>query len=254
MKTKVITLPIAINRQQIIKNRFQDKNINFEFFNGVDINDVIFDKNNCGFLFDNKFYKINKEHLLKNTNRLWIRFGEIGCLLAHYKIYKNLLNDLDNEAYLICEDDCRPCDNFYMDRLKQYNYSNIDLLYLQSVTAHYQNKQPLVNALPNCELQPSLKIINQNIPILCEGTAAFIITKNGAKKFCDHIDKNGYDGPIDNLLARLPELIRHCPSDLENYFLLENTAKYSFAHSGDFKYNYNIFGMELKSNKELKFR
>jgi GR25 family glycosyltransferase involved in LPS biosynthesis len=254
MKTKVITLPSALNRQKIIKNSFDDKNIKFEFINGVKIEDVKFTKDTPGFIFNNYFLKINIPQLLKYTNRNWIRFGEIGCFLAHYKLFKELLSDKDVNEYLICEDDCKPSINFFIEKFNIFNFSKIDLLYLQSVTAHYQNKQPLVDLLPLSQKEENIKNIVNNISNMCEGTASYIITKSGAKKFCDYIDNNGYDGPIDNLFTRVPDMELSCPIDIENYFTLENTSKNSSIHSGDFKYNYNIFGIELKSNKELKFR
>ena len=123
MKTKVITLPSALNRQKIIKNSFDDKNIKFEFINGVKIEDVKFTKDTPGFIFNNYFLKINIPQLLKYTNRNWIRFGEIGCFLAHYKLFKELLSDKDVNEYLICEDDCKPSINFFIEKVKKFTVS-----------------------------------------------------------------------------------------------------------------------------------
>jgi GR25 family glycosyltransferase involved in LPS biosynthesis len=253
MKTKIITLPSELVRQKIIKNSFDDKKIKFEFINGINIEDVKFIKNTPGFIFNNCFLKINIPQLLKYTNRNWIKFGEIGCFLAHYKLYKQLLSEKDINEYLICEDDCKPSINFFIEKFNIFNFSKIDLLYLQSVTAHHQNKQPLVDMLPVSQKEKNIKNIIHNISNICEGTTSYIITKSGAKKFCDYIDNNGYDGPIDNLFTRVPNMELSCPIDVENYFTLENTSKNSSIHSGEFRYNYNILEIILKSNKQLEF-
>lgn len=253
MKTKIISLPSATDRQKTISQTFANKNIKFDFSTGVNSNDIKFDKNKCGFIFNNTFFHFNFSQLIKYTNRNWIRIGEIGCLLSHYKIYNELINDDKNQAYLICEDDCKPSINFKVENLDKFDYSKIDLLYLQSITAHFQNKQIIVDTLPNFNSYPKVKHINQNIPIICEGTTSYIITKTGAKKFCDYINLNGYDGPIDNLFTRIPNLILTCPEDIKNYFTLEETSKESSIHSGKFLYNYNFCDITLKSNFNLEF-
>jgi GR25 family glycosyltransferase involved in LPS biosynthesis len=253
MITKIITLPSATDRQNRIKKAFEEKSIKFDFVDGVMVNDIKFSRNKCGFIFNDTFYPINKNQLLQYTNRLWVRFGEIANLFAHYKLYKQLLNDNTANEYLICEDDCKPSLNFTIDRIKNFDYSKLDVLYLQSITAHYQNKQPLINSLSFYEKYPKVKIINQFVSIICEGTASYIITKSGAKKFCDYIDNNGYDGPVDNVLARIPNMILSCPPDIENYFFLEDTAKFSYTHQGNFSYNYDLSDIKLQSNIALEF-
>lgn len=56
MKTKIISLPSATDRQKTISQTFANKNIKFDFSTGVNSNDIKFDKNKCGFIFNNTFF------------------------------------------------------------------------------------------------------------------------------------------------------------------------------------------------------
>ena len=143
MKTRVITLPEAFDRQKKIDALFNSKNIDFQYKIGVGPKDIKI-TSNFGFICKNKTYSINKDNLIKYTNRVWIRFGEIAALMAHKSIWEELIKDENENVYLICEDDCRFSDSFTMEYLDQFDDTKYDLLYLQAVTAHYQNKNNLL--------------------------------------------------------------------------------------------------------------
>jgi GR25 family glycosyltransferase involved in LPS biosynthesis len=171
--------------------------------------------------------------------------------MAHYRLWKALQNDSTCETYLICEDDCLPSNGFKIDLLTKFDYSKIDFLYLQAITAHHQNKQALIDSLPFFLDTSNLKLIDRFKNYICEGMAAYCITKIGAKKLCDYIELNGYDGPVDNIVTRLKNFDCVCPSNLNDFFYLDDTASYSFTHSGDFFKKYDLNGIELQSRIEL---
>ena len=250
MKIKVITLPEAKERQLRIKNIFDNKNIFFEFVNGVAPNDITFFKN-LNFKVHDKIYKINEENLLKYTNRLWVRFGEIGALMAHKYIWEELLNDKENNVYMICEDDFIFSDAFKIDFLDSFDYSKFDLLYLQAVTAHYQNKNNLLNVYKSASWDSNLKIIDKNKNIMFEGFACYCITKTGAQKALNYIENNGYDGPIDNLVCHIDNFLSVCPTNINDYVYLDDTSKFSYTHTGDFIHKYKLNNIELQSKIPL---
>lgn len=254
MKIKVISLPTAVERQQKIKQNFDAKGMPYELVNGTDINDIEFDKTKCAFTFENLNFSINKQNLIKYTRRLWVRFGEIAALMAHYRLWKALQSDPNEDVYLICEDDCLPSNAFKTDLLSNFDYSKIDFLYLQAITAHHQNKQALIDSLPYFLDSKNLKLIDRFKNYICEGLAAYCITKQGAKKLCDYIEMNGYDGPVDNIITRLENLDCVCPENLNDFFYLDDTAAYSYTHSGDFFNKYDLNGIELQSRNELKIK
>jgi GR25 family glycosyltransferase involved in LPS biosynthesis len=220
---------------------------------GVSPNDIVFYQDNIPYyIFDNLSFFINKTNMIKYTNRTWVRFGEIAALMAHYRLWKEISTESNEIVYLICEDDCLPSDTFKMENLKTFDYTKIDFLYLQAITAHYQSKKDVLNKLDYTEWDQNLKHINKFKNYMCEGLAAYCITKTGAQKLCEYIEKNGYDGPVDNIIVRLENFECVCPTKLEDYFNLDDTSKYSYTHTGTFNKIYNLNGIELQSNKELQ--
>jgi GR25 family glycosyltransferase involved in LPS biosynthesis len=250
MKTRVITLTEAFDRQKKIDELFKSKNIEFQYRLGVDNKNLKFTKQ-PGFIFKDKNYLINTQNLLKYTNRLWIRFGEVAALMAHKSIWEELLNDESDSAYLICEDDCRFSDKFTFDSLKSFDPNHYDLLYLQAETAHYQNKNHIVETYPTAIWDNRLKVINKQKGLMFEGFAGYCLSKQGAKKLIDYVEANGYDGPIDNLVCHIDDLLAVCPANINDYVCLDSDSKYSFTHSGDFIHEYILNGIELQSKEPL---
>lgn len=252
MKTKVISLPSAIERQNNIAINFKNKNINYDLVDGVGVKDLIFDKDTLKyFKFLNKKIEINLNNLIKFTNRKWFRFGEIANVLAHYQVWHSLKSDKNENVYLICEDDCIPAQSFVLENLNLFDYSKIDCLYLQATTAHMQEKMTLIKNLPSVEWDDRLKIINNYTHFICEGTAAYCITKQGAQKLCDYVETVGFDGPIDNLFSRFQNFTLLCPKNIEDYFFLDSTANYSYTHTGSFEYKYMIRDVEFQTKDKL---
>lgn len=253
MKTKVITLDDAKERQENVKKYFSEKAINFDFVSGVTPDEIVFyNSENPYFVFNGKNIKLNEQNLMKYTSRLWFRFGEVAALMAHYKIWKELIEDKNEVAYLICEDDCMPSKTFNVSVLDSFNYDEIDLLYLQAITAHHQDKKMLVEALPYFKHDLNLKLITKFKNYICEGMVAYCITKQGAKKLCDYLEINGYDGPVDNLIVRVEGFDCVCPANLSDYFYLDTTSSYSYTHDGNFVNKYAINSLELQSKNNLK--
>lgn len=251
MKTRVITLPEAFDRQKKIDKLFNSKNIDFQYRIGIEPKDMEI-TSNPGFICKNKTYFINKKNLIKYTNRVWIRFGEIAALMAHKSIWEELIKDENENVYLICEDDCRFSDSFTMEYLNQFDATKYDLLYLQAVTAHYQNKNNLLQLYKNADWDNRLKVIDKHKEIMFEGFAGYCISKEGAKKLIQYIESNGYDGPIDNLVCHVDDFICVCPTNINDYVCLDEDSKYSFTHSGDFKHQYRLNGIEIHSREEIE--
>lgn len=238
MKIEVITLPNAIERHEKIKKSFGVQNLNFEFKNGVNIKDCDFiNKDNNHYVkYNDLLMLINEDKTIQNINRNWIRFGEIAAYIAHYNLWKKFLNS-DDDIIIICEDDAFPQSN--MAFLNDFDYTGVHFVNLQTVTAHNQEKQFMYR-------EPFVKIVNKdlvlyqtNLPLLCEGLAAYLLTKQGAKILCDYIETNGFVGPNDCLITKLGqsgELLIHSPVELNKCFSLDvDTYEYSYTHSGSFK-------------------
>lgn len=107
---------------------------------------------------------------------------EIACTLSHYKAIEEFLKD-DEEYGLIIEDDCK------FDYLK---YQNITLTQLVNMNKNWEIlKISSTDKLRRGKLTNFEKLIKNKFNTLISGsTVAYIITKSGAKRLIDHINKN----------------------------------------------------------------
>lgn len=254
MKTFVITLPDAIERQKQIDINFKKHNIVYEFISGVEIKDVFFEKDLSGFYFEDEFFKFDLNRLYKYIGRAKIKFGEIAALLAHYRVWKKIKN-CDDKKFLICEDDCLPANTFLKSKLDSINIEKYGFCHLQAMIPNFDIKKPFVDELPSIEDDKNIKVISKNKDPICMGAAAYMISKDYALNLLQYVKNAGYDGPIDNLFLREEDFKVHCPSDIDNYFILDETAKHSYAQSGNYDHycNPNRNAIELYSNFEIQF-
>ena len=138
------------------------------------------------------------KHLFRN-NDFGSRRGVIGCALSHYNLWNQLLNDSDNEYYIIMEDDFTLCKNFkqQFEMLETNNeFSKRDVLFLgyhmfeKNRQTHFQ----LYNIESN-----SVDVEPLDCKLYIGGYFAYSINKNGAKILIDYIEKNGINHGIDYL-------------------------------------------------------
>jgi GR25 family glycosyltransferase involved in LPS biosynthesis len=134
-----------------------------------------------------------------------MRRGMIGCYLSHVKLFTQLINETDKtiDAYLIFEDDIELQPNFkdkfvhFMKELEKND--DWDLAFLSHHVRDNNNESFFdKKQLPSIEK----KSVYESFLLSLGGTTAFIISKNGAKKFLDFVDKTGSTNGIDTLLQK----------------------------------------------------
>jgi GR25 family glycosyltransferase involved in LPS biosynthesis len=180
-KILVVNLKRRIDRKDNIIKLFE--NINFErytFFEAIDGTNT------------NLNYEIKK---LFENNDFNNKKGVIGCALSFYNIWINLSEDKYNNYYILFEDDIYLSNNFteYFIKSKEYinnNIDNTDILFL-GYTPYNKN---ILNNTDN------FNIVDFNSDLYIGGFFGYIITKNGANKMLDFIDKNGIKYGIDYLI------------------------------------------------------
>jgi len=129
--------------------------------------------------------------------------GEIGCALSHYTLWKNLVDDKNNDKYLIFEDDVEFMNSyewkFYCGMQKiEHGWDMIFLghhIFYEYITTHFTNGE-----LPRIEPMTNY-IIPKRTSVL--GTASYMISKRGARKLVDHIQSSGIHCGIDYLIQLL---------------------------------------------------
>lgn len=114
--------------------------------------------------------------------------GAIGCFLSHYYLAKQLLNDKDNNIYLIIEDDTTILPNTYQQiKLSLKNApSDWDMLLFYTIRAIGHNENDAFHKLKSFW-----------------GTNCYLINKTGAKKFVDEVDNHKIDGQVDSYLSKM---------------------------------------------------
>lgn len=172
-----------------------DNSFIFEAVNGVSIKDKL---NNIDVLSPWTYYKINN-NIHRHYHAEIISWGAVGCYLSHYLLWKQLLEDPDNDRYLIFEDDFRPVKK-HSDVLRHLINNvpdNADFAFFDVSWKH----------------KPTRKYNDFYDVLDCQffGTHCYIVTKQGVQKVIKHlfpievqIDAFISHFELNKYLARIP--------------------------------------------------
>lgn len=175
-------------RQRMIK-QFQKAGVTkYSFFEAVDgyhlnLNDPDF-----------KYFKHNNQSMLRK--------GIVGCALSHYKLWKMLMNDPEVDYYVVLEDDIEMRDNFttHVQNFLQNLEPDTDILYMgMSVERKDYEKS---RAVYQYDTSYTIHPLARNW--YAGGLFCYLITKKGANKLYNYIQKNGIKMVIDYLTFRAP--------------------------------------------------
>jgi len=128
------------------------------------------------------------------------RCGFIGCALTHLMLWKHLINDEDNDYYVILEDDAELCTDFKEKlRFMENKCINSDVIFFGYHMFDKERKN-LVNLYNYEEVsdQTSLHPLDRNLYI--GGTFCYSVNKAGAKAMIDYIEKNNIKHGIDYVM------------------------------------------------------
>jgi len=174
-----------------LKKREDRKNNIFQMFDAIQFEKYYFYE-----AVDGKNIPLTLEiKNLFNGNDFCYRKGVIGCALSHYNIWIDLAKDKINNYYIIFEDDIELSDNFAeeINNCKEFINNNIEMIDILFIGYHKNEKM--------------IKKNSQHISIdsFCNekyigGTFGYIITKKGAFKMLDYIQKNGIKHGIDYVI------------------------------------------------------
>ena len=138
------------------------------------------------------------------NNDFGSRVGVFGCALTHYKLWKDLVADADNQYYAIFEDDIVLVpgfnNKFQAIRPEMHKYDCIMLGY-HMFSRHREATKDLY-VTPSDKL--TLAINNKDLNI--GGTFGYTINKSGAKALISYIEKNGIRHGIDYLMKICTDL------------------------------------------------
>jgi GR25 family glycosyltransferase involved in LPS biosynthesis len=180
-----------------LKKREDRKNNIFKLFDSVNFEKYYFYE-----AIDGVNLKLTLE--IKNLfkiNDFGNRKGFIGCALSHYNIWLDLAKDKINNYYLIFEDDIKLSKNFVekFNECKEFINDNIELIDILFLGYH-KNKSTIILDSNNITIE------DFNNEKYIGGFFSYIITKKGAFKMIDYIEKNGIKHGIDYLIKINDEL------------------------------------------------
>jgi GR25 family glycosyltransferase involved in LPS biosynthesis len=147
--------------------------------------------------------------------RKYMTLGEIACVISHFNVIKQLLQDDEYDYYLILEDDVKLTtdENYSLDKILkhlQLYKSYWDIVFLNE---------------PKFVTENSLHSISEflNIGIYSSFTQAcsYIISKKTAQYLVDKLD-NGVNITMDDFLSRCQDLIMFRTK--KPVFILDDTA------------------------------
>lgn len=219
--------------------------------------------------------------LFKNNDFGWRR-GVIGCALSHYELWKKLSQDKGQDFYIILEDDFTVCSSFQdkfsriVEKIRKDFHKKIDILYL-GYSMYDNDREKYSDIYNDNENTGNIGISPLNRELYVGGTFGYVITKSGANKMLDYIEKNGIKHGIDYLkkintelrsYETRPQLVyadwnennKDIDSDIQNSYeslevdisnLKKSTMKYEFFEALDVRGN-DITQIPGKSIEELK--
>ena len=126
--------------------------------------------------------------------------GAIGCALSHYRLWKRLVEDTENEYYLVMEDDCTLGSDFKSKiTALRGEFTNRDVIFLGYHMFSHKRKE--VSHIYNDIIGANkLGITSLNKTLYIGGFFAYSINKAGAQKMISYIEKNGIKYGIDYLM------------------------------------------------------
>ena len=135
-----------------------------------------------------------------------MRRGMIGCALSHIKLMTDLINsEGDETVYLVLEDDIEIRADFKKNFLSAYsglNEFNWDIAFI----GHHSRNIDVSGDMGTCikiEKWDVFYSMNKSLG----GTTGYLITKEGAKKFLDFVDKTGMINCIDTMLQKSADIL-----------------------------------------------
>jgi FkbM family methyltransferase len=227
-KIKVVNLKKREDRKQFMVEQFNRENIdNYEIIEAVDGNELKESYELMSLFYHNDFN---------------YRKGVIGCALSHLKLWKQLINDKDNDFYVILEDDVEICEDF-KEKLdmhcKIFQDNKVEHLAL-GIFGNEELKQYKIQ-------KDEIYIIEKDVYKFWNITFAYIISKKAAKKILEYVNKCSIKCAIDNVYS-YGDVIKYHQT---NCYIAKQ--KQNLVVDSDIQHVYNCFNFSnVKKQNKLR--
>lgn len=191
IEINVINLERRIDRLISFFNKHQHLGLPFRVFNAID---------------GKKLEPCSKIQTLCSTGDYNYRRGIIGCALSHIQLWQNFIKDARLHYLIVLEDDVTLTKYFpqklynILSNNKPNSAQEFELLFLHyNPYLNYRyNKLYMQYSSVEIEIKTTEESMMQNMG----SGAAYILTKQGAKKLLTHINKNGLYHAIDWVMMK----------------------------------------------------
>jgi GR25 family glycosyltransferase involved in LPS biosynthesis len=238
LKTFVVNLDRRPDRMENFEKHEAPKFLNYKRFSAVDGSKMI-PTAQLQQIFDHNDYNMRK--------------GMVGCAMSHLKLCVELLKDENTDVYCILEDDIDFVPEFEKKLLwcaSELHKTNWDMFYL----GHHLWKHCIDNEVYSKTLWPKVEQFDraESLRRSMGGTIGYMITKKGAEKLLEFINRNGMTNGIDTVQQK--------SADELNIFYAYPHLIYSECFRGnnnldtDIQYNYDSLTMSIEERlqEELK--
>ena len=226
---KVINLKKREDRKKSMIEQFERENItNYEFIEAVD---------------GNELKETDELRLLFEGNNFNYRKGVIGCALSHLNIYNSLINDANNDYYIVLEDDVDICIDFksilskITDKFVKQNIEHLALaLSLSNSTYDISGNENEIH------------IFEKDVYKLWNIGFAYIISKQAAQNILSFVNNCSIKCAIDNPQS-YGEIIKY---NYANKFVVSHKDMSCFGSDINNNSNCLTFSINSENKKDIR--
>jgi len=186
---------------------------------------------------------------LFENNDFNTRTGMVGCALSHIQLYINLVNDYIYKSYCIFEDDITFVPEF-KEKIKiileENSKTDWDIIYL----GHHLRKEYIDEYVYDKNLFPKIVrfTMDETFEKSLGGTGGYIISKNGANKFLNFINRNGMQKCIDTMQQKSSDELNIYYS--HPHLIYSECFVYESDTDTDIQKNYNSLSKTFKERMD----
>ena len=195
---KIINLKTDKTKLANIKTNFDEHNIQYEIFNGIDG-------------LDYTLTDADRVHLQNVDYNIFKQVGVVGCHLSHIRLLEQFINDTTLNHMIVCEDNIQIIDPEFNHIVNRIMHEDFDIVYMYcglnpTLGSRYVKTVTELYSLYNCTHQ-----------WYEQGARIYMISRKGANKvlsaYYNGNCKNAIDyfmlSVFDNSMALYPNICKY---------------------------------------------
>jgi len=195
---KIINLKTDTTKLVNIKTNFDEHNIDYEIFNGIDG-------------LDYTLTDADKMHLQNVDYNIFKQVGVVGCHLSHIRLLEHFINNTTLNHMIVCEDNIKVIDPDFNDVVNCIMHEDFDSVYM------FCGLDPTHGGEPVKPVTKTYSLYNCTREWYEQGTRIYMVSRKGANKvlsaYYRNECKNAIDyfmlSVLDNSMALYPNICKY---------------------------------------------